>query len=50
MYRELLDIPDLRIRQLLTEKILDGSVKSRDEIKRFKSAFMSIPKSLFSLF
>jgi hypothetical protein len=35
-YRELIDIPDLQIRQLLTEKILDQSVKSRDEIKRFK--------------
>jgi len=35
-YRELLDIPDLKIRQLLTEKILDQSVKSRDEIKQFK--------------
>ena len=35
-YRELLDIPDLKIRNLLTEKILDGSVKSRDEIKQFK--------------
>ena len=35
-YRELLDIPDLRIRQLLTEKILDGSVRSRAEIKQFK--------------
>ena len=35
-YRELLDIPDLKIRLLLTEKILDESVKSRDEIKQFK--------------
>ena len=35
-YRELLDIPDLKIRHLLTEKILDESVKSRDEIKQFK--------------
>ena len=35
-YRELLDIPDLKIRQLLTEKILDGSVKSREDIKQFK--------------
>jgi len=35
-YRELLDIPDLKIRQLLKEKILDGSVKSRDDIKQFK--------------
>ncbi len=35
-YRELLDIHDLKIRHLLTEKILDESVKSRDEIKQFK--------------
>lgn len=35
-YRELLDIPDLKIRHLLTEKILDESVKSRGEIKQFK--------------
>lgn len=39
-YRELIDIPDLKIRQLLTEKILDKSVKSRDEIKRFKKQYL----------
>jgi len=39
-YRELLDIPDLRVRQLLKEKILDGSVKSRAEIKQFKKTYL----------
>ena len=39
-YRELLDISDLKIRQLLTEKMLDGSVKSRGEIKQFKIQYL----------
>lgn len=39
-YRELLDIHDLKIRHLLTEKILDESVKSREEIKQFKKLYL----------
>jgi hypothetical protein len=40
-YREILDISDLKIREFLTEKILDGSIKTRDEIKQFKIQYLN---------
>ena len=39
-YRDLLDISDLTIRQLLTERMLEGSIKTRDEIKQFKTQYL----------
>jgi len=39
-YREILDISDQSIRKLLIEKILNGDIKTRNEIKQFKLQYL----------
>lgn len=39
-YREILDVSDPKIREVLIEKILNGEIKSRNDIKEFKIKYL----------